>query len=348
MIQLVIPAYNPGPALVDLVKSLPGTLPVLIVNDGSSPACRPIFAELGKLPQVTLLVHEHNLGKGAALKTAFAFQRGDPNLTGAITADADGQHLPEDILKILRAAESGNEDALILGVRDFTGGEPPIPFRSRFGNLITRQCFFLLTGRLLSDTQTGLRFYPAGLVAEADRITARKYDFELEILLDALRRKIRLLEIPITTVYEAKNPTSHFRPVRDSLRIYSIFWKFIFARFMAASMLASTIDYLLFSTFFFAGISLWTALVSARVVSLSVSFLLARNYVFHDRGEVGKKIVKFIALALFLFFSSALSIRYFTVEFGWHPLPVKIGCESLLFLVSYFVQKGLIFIRRQE
>src|SRR5260370_601668 len=120
-VPIIIPAFRPGPQLTILVEQL-GQAPVLaivIVDDGSGPESQPIFDDCSRLPKVRILRHAANRGKGAAIKTGIVYVLNSfPNSVGAVTADADGQHHPEDIVRIARALEE-NPDCLVLGARQF-------------------------------------------------------------------------------------------------------------------------------------------------------------------------------------------------------------------------------------
>lgn len=132
------------------------------------------FAETAALPGVRLIRHAANRGKGAALKTAFAeILRTFPDAAGVVTADADGQHLPEDIRRVA-AASAAHADRVTLGVRSFGGRS--VPFRSRLGNLWTCGEFFLLTGIWIRDTQTGLRGIPRARLPRFAALAGDRYD----------------------------------------------------------------------------------------------------------------------------------------------------------------------------
>jgi glycosyltransferase involved in cell wall biosynthesis len=163
-IALLIPAYRPGPALIEVVRSLAesGFAGIVVVDDGSGPEYTWIFdLLLEEFAAVKVIRHAVNLGKGAALKTGMNFALVEhPGLAGIVTADADGQHDPADICRVgARFAE--NPCALVLGARGFVGA---VPLRSRLGNSITRAMMRLVVGQRLSDTQTGLRAIPRELV----------------------------------------------------------------------------------------------------------------------------------------------------------------------------------------
>ncbi|MGZ3688161.1 MAG: glycosyltransferase family 2 protein, partial [Bdellovibrionota bacterium] len=241
---LVIPAYEPSQELIPLVRGLVATvgLGILVVNDGSSPDKTALFSELSAMPEVTVIHHAVNLGKGAALKTAFNHALVHcPGLRGLITVDADGQHLPGDVKRLAEAIRS-EPGSLHLGAREFKG---KIPFRSRFGNELTRFVFKGLTGKKLKDTQTGLRAIPTQFVKTLLRVSTTGYDFETDMLILAIQSGVKIRETLIETVYLGNNESSHFDPLLDSARIY-----FVLIRFAFSSIATAGLDFLIFALCF--------------------------------------------------------------------------------------------------
>jgi len=161
------------------------------------------------------LRHDVNRGKGAALKTAFAaIARDFPDAVGVVTADADGQHLPADIAAVAKSTME-NPGRITLGVRAFDG---EVPLRSRFGNAWSRWFFFLLTGTMVYDTQTGLRGIPCKFLRALCDIPGDRYEYEGRMLVAAALMKAKPVQVRIKTVYLEGNRTSHFNPIRDSIR----------------------------------------------------------------------------------------------------------------------------------
>lgn len=216
-IAIVLPAYEPGEALCGLVDGLSGEFdPIVVVDDGSaSESAAAAFRRLENRRGVMLLRHAANRGKGAALKTAFARILADfPGVKGVVTADADGQHLPGDIRRVAEATLA-NPGRFTLGVRAFDG---EVPFRSRLGNAWTQWEFFLLTGVMVRDTQTGLRGIPRDLLRQAAQIPGERYEYESRMLVAAARLRARPVQIPVATVYLDGNAASHYRPFADTVR----------------------------------------------------------------------------------------------------------------------------------
>ena len=228
-IAIIIPAYHPDGKLTALLETLTDARlrDILLIDDGSGESCRNLFEEIRtRFPGVTILEHECNQGKGAALKTAFAhLQAHRPEIRAAVTADSDGQHTAQDIRSVMDVMQE-NSRALILGARSF---DREVPWRSSFGNRLTRFLMRIFFGIRLQDTQTGLRGIPAELFPELLGIPYNRYEFELEMLILAARGKYRILEVPIHTIYLDNNASSHFRPFVDSAKIYSVLFRNLFS-----------------------------------------------------------------------------------------------------------------------
>ena len=212
----LIPAYEPDRSFPRLVEKLAAEgFCTVIVDDGSGDDYRSIFAAASK--DAYVLKHEVNCGKGAALKTGLTYIRDSIPFEGTIvTVDADGQHRVSDALRVTAEAEA-HPEALVIGGRRFTG---KVPVKSLFGNTVTRFVFRRASGVSVYDTQTGLRAFSTKLLGTMLSIRGEHYEYEMNQLLYFGKKKLPIIEIPIETVYENKNRSSHFDPVRDSFRIY--------------------------------------------------------------------------------------------------------------------------------
>jgi len=226
---LVLPAYEPSPKLPQLVRTLSDAFAAAVVVDDGSRRVQSsaVFAETAALPNVRLLRHAANRGKGAALKTAFAeVLRAFPDAAGVVTADADGQHLADDVRRVA-AASAARPDCVTLGVRTFVGRG--VPFRSRLGNLWTCGEFFLLTGVWVRDTQTGLRGIPRALLPRLAALAGDRYDYEARMLVAAAKLPRPPVQVPIATVYADGNAASHYRPLADTLSTQGALFRAAFA-----------------------------------------------------------------------------------------------------------------------
>lgn len=215
---VLIPAYEPDDHLAGLVADIAADDPtqrVVVVDDGSGSAYRSAFDAV-RSRGAEVIAHPENRGKGAALRTGFAHIAAAFPGDDVVTADCDGQHTVVDIRRVA-AALAERPGAVVLGARCFSGG---VPWRSRLGNDATKHLFRLITGRRLADTQTGLRGYSASLLPWLATIAGDHYEYELEVLLAATRSAVPLHEVPIEAIYLSGNRSSHFRPVRDSVRVY--------------------------------------------------------------------------------------------------------------------------------
>jgi glycosyltransferase involved in cell wall biosynthesis len=217
---VIIPAFEPDARLSTIVRAVTAALPrvVVVVDDGSSATSAIHFQELQGLERVVVLRHRSNRGKGEAIKTGLRHVlKHCPDGVGVVTMDADGQHTLEDFLKV-RALLLREKQALVLGERAFSG---KVPALSRVGNVLTKVIFNCATGMHLSDTQTGLRGIPLGLAPALLQIGSSRYEFELDTLFLCRERGVSIIGVEIRTVYIDDNRSSHFRPVRDSARIYA-------------------------------------------------------------------------------------------------------------------------------
>lgn len=363
-ISIIVPSLNPDEKLSKTIDSLlsVGFTDIICINDGSREDCLAFFPEENE--NITRLTHEVNRGKGAALKTAFDYiLKNRPDSIGAVTVDGDGQHAANDVL---RCAEQmvADKDKVILGCRDFS--EPQVPKRSRFGNRITSGVFKLLCGLKISDTQTGLRAFPAKWYKDMLEVSGDRFEYETNMLLEMKARNIPYGEVKIETVYIEENKTSHFRPFRDSYRIYSLIFKFTFgrfAKFLLSSVASFVIDivllYLLLSlseklfTIDFASKTTVTAVVTfaskliARAFSSFANFSINRKIVFAAENSYKDSLLKYYCLAIpiAMISSGATALLELIPIFGTPALITLLGLavDCILFIASYNFQKRWVF-----
>lgn len=215
-VVVVLPVYQPGRRLVELVTDLRTTTDaaVVVVDDGSGPDSEEVLRQVPDLG-ATLRRLDRNRGKGAALKEGFRHVLAAYPGRDVVCADADGQHRAPDILRVAESVrESG---AIVLGVRRFDGD---VPLRSRLGNTVTRTVFNAITGGSLQDTQTGLRAFPQVLVDWLLTIPGERFDYEMGVLVDAVRNGHPIQQVTIPTRYMNGNASSHFGALLDSVRTY--------------------------------------------------------------------------------------------------------------------------------
>ena len=302
-ISVVLPSLDPDEKLIAVVDGLLGAgfTDIILINDGSKKENLHYFETAAAHPEVTLLHHEVNRGKGAALKTAFNwFLENRPNAIGVVTVDGDNQHHPDDTKACSeRMAQTGK---VILGCRDFS--LPHVPPRSRIGNNATCLVFKLMVGMTISDTQTGLRAIPTDAVRAFCKVKGDRFEYETNMLLAMKEQCIDYGEVKIRTVYIEENKSSHFRAVRDSWRIYKLILGHFF-RYTLSSMTSALVDIGLFNLLsillegVLSGILL-TAIptVAARICSSLLNFFLNKKVVFHSHVSTGKAILRYYALAI--------------------------------------------------
>ena len=302
-LSVVLPSLDPDEKLLAVVDGLlnTGFTDIILVNDGSKKENLHYFETAATHPEVTLLHHEVNRGKGAALKTAFSwFMENRPDSLGVVTVDGDNQHHPEDTRACAqRMMESGK---LVLGVRDFS--QPDVPARSKAGNRITSLVFKVFVGMTISDTQTGLRAIPTKNIPTLLSIYGDRFEYETNMLLAMKEHGIGFEEVKIRTVYIEENKSSHFRAVRDSWRIYKLILAHFF-RYSLASIASAIIDTGLFSVLssllhpVLSGVLLSAIpTVGARTVSSLCNFFLNKKLVFNSKVSTGKALLRYYMIAI--------------------------------------------------
>ncbi len=347
---LVIPALNPPAHLLEYVDQLiaSGAEHLVLVDDGSASEYKPIFEKLSEHPQCHILTHTVNQGKGRALKDAFAYILEQPQWAGlgVITADSDGQHLATDIRRMDQEMEElhRKEDRfLLLGCRNFHQGD--VPFRSRFGNLLTCSLFRLLYGVSVTDTQTGLRGISWDLLSHMCQLSGERFEYEMNMLTDAALSKTPVHTLEISTVYLDNNSESHFNPLVDSIKIYRILFG-TFLKYAVSSLFSSLVDLVCFTAaelLLPAGAyRILEATVIARIISSLVNFSCNKKLVFSDKGSTGSTLPKYYALCVVVMLCSAGLVSLFS----FLPVPptlIKIVVDTVLYLLNYQIQRRYIF-----
>ncbi len=335
---VLIPAFRPDDHFAELVIGLSRRheiAGVIIVDDGSGPEFAATFAAVIGQSNVRLLRHAVNRGKGAALKTGLnEVLLHHPDVPGVVTADADGQHLIDDIARVA-AALTGRTGTLVLGCRDFSGD---VPLRSRIGNRLTRRLLRWTEGLSISDTQTGLRGIPASLIPALLAIPADRYEFELEMLLSAHRLQCDIVEIPIATVYLERNLASHFNPLTDSMRIY-----FVLFRYLIVSLLTALVDNAVFAVAFLIHPGILTAMIAGRLVAGLFNYFMNRSAVFMSRTAIRQSMPRYILLVVFSGSIGYALIRTAVDMDLCGAIVAKLVVESVLFVFNFAVQKVFVF-----
>ena len=338
---VLIPAFQPDARLPRLILELHRADPstkIVVVDDGSGQKFSDIF-EASATAGGHVISYENNRGKGYALREGFTWIRdvaGDLSEC-VVTADADGQHTLNDIFRVGRTCTDTGTS--VLGVREFVGH---VPARSRIGNTATSALFWLATGWKLKDTQTGLRAFPVALLPALLEVQGDRYEYELRVLLHLAKFRHPVTQISIETIYEAGNPTSHFRPLQDSARIWAPLLKFA-----ASSGVATVIDYVLVLVLNALTGALFFPVVAARMVSASVNFAMNRR-VFEATGvPLRRSALRYAALAIAVVAGSYTMLAVLT-GIGMPLWIAKIIADTTMYLVSYSAQSRYVFAPAQE
>ena len=349
---IVIPALDPDERMTELVKGLRkrGFRYIIIVDDGSCIESRSIFDACESDSGCKVIRHGVNFGKGIALKSAFGHILSEcSDVLYVVTADCDGQHSVDDIDKCASLCHD-HPGSLVLGCRSFD--DAGIPLRSRLGNKCTKAVLGFFSGLNVSDTQTGLRGVPIDLIRDIFiKTKGERYEYEMNVLLDAKENHISIEEFSIQTIYLENNKSSHFNPLLDSIRIYKTFLKFMLSSFssflidivvfwLAGFIFREVIpdDHLLF------GVStlILCRTVIARLVSSIYNFIINKTKVFNKRSSSVNVAIKYYVLALVQLTLSVVLVNY---AFLFIPFATvrKIIVDTILFLLSYIVQREWVF-----
>ncbi len=345
--SVIVPSYQPDEKLLEVVRSLTekGFRDIILVDDGGGNDYAPLFEKAAKLPGVSVLTHPENRGKGCALKTAFAYcLKERPACTGVITVDGDNQHHVDDILVCCGKLEE-KPDHVILGAREFSSKD--VPFRSRFGNVLTKGVFRFVCGVKITDTQTGLRAIPGHLLGAMLEIEGSRYEYETNMLLELKARGIPYEEVPIRTIYLDENDSSHFNPLKDSIRIYRTIFAFAASSF-ASSLIDLGLFYLCISLLsYMMPEGIWNIVMAtafARICSSLFNYNINRRRVFRSGGR--NSIVKYYMLCVLQFAASAGLVSLLAYLFPAGSLGktlIKALIDVLLFLLSYQIQREWVF-----
>jgi glycosyltransferase involved in cell wall biosynthesis len=347
---IVLPSLNPDEKLNRVVEKLnaAGFRHIVLIDDGSDAGHKAPFEAARNSFGCAVLVHDENRGKGCALKTGFSYVLEHyPHCCGVITVDGDDQHQIQDIQECGEALLA-QPDRLVLGVRDFSGSDAP--FRSRFGNLLTRMIFRTFCGVNVSDTQTGLRGIPLEFLRYFLQVGGERFEYETNLLLSVSRLDIPIREVKISAVYLDKNASSHFRAIRDSIRVYAVIFPF-----MLSSIASAIVDTAIFTGLNFwladdiqTGRRLFAATAAARVISAFLNFLCNHKVVFRSEHRMKKTLIRYAILCALQGLASYLLVFSFSVlcldEPGAETV-YKIITDIFLFFVSFQIQRSWVFGR---
>ena len=338
-VYIVLPSYKPDrelllPVVNGLVKEFSH---VIVVDDGGGEEYKDIFIEAQQKGAI-IVKHHINSGKGRAIKTALNYIFNNyENIDAIVTADGDGQHSIEDIKKIALATIN-NQDAYVLGARNFS--EDKVPFRSKFGNILTRNVFKLFIGLNITDTQTGLRGMSESVAKELYKISGERYEYETNTLIACKENDIRLHEEEISTIYIDDNNSSHFNPIKDSFIIYKLFFKYIFAS-ISSFLLDLLLFYLFLKVFNNNVNAAFISTICARVLSSLYNYLINSKLVFKKKDKAS--LYKYIVLVIIMMFVSAFVVNALGKDHKSQIMIIKIIVDIIIFLINFVVQREWVF-----
>lgn len=352
---LVIPSYNPDDRLYATVKSLSELEAerIVIVNDGSNPVYNGLFDEVAKIDGVTLLRHDENRGKGAALKTAMRYcLETIEGLRGVITVDGDGHHRSDDVVACAQKLQASGQ--VILGQRGRK--DRTLSKRGRFGNRLTSFAIDFVCDFDIPDPLTGLRGIPTRYLPTFLATKGEAYNFETNMILDMKRHEIPFRTFPITGEYFADGSKSHYRPVRDTVKIVGELLRFFGQQFkyLGSSLVCYMAEYILFRLFlgYLPEIGVTFSNYISRLLAGSANFLINKNIVFCMKRNSVRTILRYVFVVfLVLLISTELIVLInliFHTEENTVAKFIKIPVDVLMFFFSYYLQKKWVFKDRSN
>ena len=329
---VLIPSYEPDENLTKLIKNLnKNKITSIVVDDGSGKDYKEIFDNL----DTKVISYEINQGKGHALKEGYKYIKDNYKEYVVVTMDSDGQHRIEDALNLYNYILK-NDDTLVLGKRP--RGEKT-PLRSKVGNAITRFVFHLVSGQDVYDTQTGLRAFSNKLIDYMLEVKGERFEYEMNVLLYAKNNKIPIKELEIETIYIDNNSKSHFNAFKDSFKVYKEIIKF-----SLSGIISFLIDYILFIVFKVVLNNITIANIIARAISSTINYIINKNIVFKSNKNIAKSLLEYYGLVIFILLINTLLLNLLSIIIN--PILAKLIVEIVLFIISWLVQKKLIFKRK--
>lgn len=352
-LAVILPSLNPDKKFLGVVDGLyeNGFEHVVVVDDGSDAEHQRYFQDAKEAhPELAVLHHGENRGKGRGLKTAFEYVVKElPTAKGVITIDGDGQHLVGDIIacgeRMLREG-----DKVVLGCRDFDA--PGVPPRSIAGNKTTARLFKLCYGIVLSDTQTGLRAIPCEYLESFIGIEGERFEYETNMLLNMKRMGIGFAEQPIATVYDPNDYSSHYDAVKDSWRIFKVMFKFLVSS-LGSTAIDLTVFYIVMR-FFGVTAGKYAELLAtavARAISSFANFNANNSVVFDNHKGYKRALLRYYCLCIPQMLVSAglvtLINHLLANSAPFIATLIKFAVDICLFFISYQIQREWVFSQKK-
>lgn len=350
MICIVIPAYQPPAHFVDTVDRLrkAGFVDIVVVDDGSGTEYREIFAQAEQLG-CTVLRHSENMGKGAALKTAFSHLASLPHTPDVLTVDCDGQHRLEDI-QTMADAMKAHPNSIVAGCRSF---DAAMPRRTRMAGKMVSATLRFLYGIRLPDAQSGLWGISGRLLSALAGLKGQRFEYELNILLFARKRGIELTTVPIRAVYPA-GADSHFHTVSDSLRVMGqLLWGTV--QYSAVAALSAVIDVALYCILVKLlleqlplAVRVAGAAVIARTISSLVNYLCNRRLPYMQNSDLRSTLPRYYLLWAVQLLASISGVYAVCRLLHLDEALAKPLVDLVLAVLSYQVQLRWVFAKPRQ
>ena len=329
---VLLPVYNPDEKFLRLVEELyKRGFKVVAVNDGSLERCDEFFKRAQ--PYADVIGYKENKGKGYALKRGFEYIGNNlaDEVDYIVTADSDGQHAIEDIERVAKLTRK--TDGIVLGMRDLS---EKIPIKSRIGNDMSKIVYTIVTGVYLRDNQSGLRGFPTRLCMWLQDIPGNKYEFELNVLATAHKEGMKVTGIDIKTIYENNNKNTHFRPIKDTIRIQRSLWAYGLISALLYTLYLLTISILVwfnipFFYFWLIGIYIWNTAMHAVLNVFSAGI----------RHKQKISVIYYITCSIKYFISTLVMLLFYFM--GWNMFLGGVLCLAIIMLLSYvFGRSGIL------
>lgn len=345
-IVIIIPTYKPDrKIMMEFIQKVKNNFKnIIVVDDGNGKEYADFFENIQK-GGIVVLKHYINYGKGRGIKTAFNYILNNyHNILGAVTADCDGQHYIEDIIKCAEKLKE-NPEKLVIGYRNFD--EKQVPLRSRVGNKTTRWVFKTFVGMKITDTQSGLRAFGKNTMEIFLRTSGERYEYETNMLIDCKEKNIEIVEVPISTVYIRNNAGSNFNTIKDAIVIGKIFVKYVIS-----SLSSFILDIFLYTLF----VNLlpeiridWLteivlATIIARIISSIYNFTINSKIVFKNQNK--DSIIKYFILCIVQMFISAFAVSEVFEILHINSTLIKVVVDTIIFIANFAIQREWVFKKK--
>ena len=344
-IVAVIPAYDPGISVCEVIKEVSDRVDhVIVVNDGCCEEDTRRLEESAALHQCTLIVNDGNKGKGFSLIEGIRRALEDFDTDFVITVDSDGQHAPQDIANFKDAVEGVDPETrcLVLGERNYSKS---MPFRSKFGNIFSSLFFGNIFYIRIQDTQTGYRMMSRRFAELfCGYVQSGRYETEMCMLIYALITRSRIVEVAVKTIYEGNNEISKYRPFVDSMRVMGPM-----VGYVAVGIASFIFDYIVFMMLLkFVGLHYIGAHAGARVCSGIFNFLANKFITFSSKEALWPEFRKYILLVIISFIVSSLILIGLMSTGVLSEAVSKPIAEVIVFLLNFVFLRSFVFAKKME